>query len=69
MQYAPSLGAALMRRMGPPRARAVSSGRSGYDAAAFLRGKSESRRGGGGSGGGGGGGGSSSAAAAAGGGS
>ncbi len=39
MQYAPSLGWAVMKKVGPARARAVSSGRSGYDVAAILRDK------------------------------
>jgi hypothetical protein len=36
-QYAPSLGAAVLRRVGPSRARALSAGRSGYDVSAMLQ--------------------------------
>lgn len=38
MQYIPSLGTAIMHKLGPPRARAVSAGKSGYNVAAFMRG-------------------------------
>lgn len=37
MQYAPGVGMAILRRVGPKRARALSAGGSGYDVAAFLR--------------------------------
>jgi hypothetical protein len=37
MQYVPSLGWAVMLRIGPKRARAVNDGRSGYDIAKMLR--------------------------------
>jgi hypothetical protein len=59
MQFAPPLGWALLKKVGPARARAVSSGRSGYDVGALLR---DSRRGGEAGGGGGGGGGEEEAA-------
>jgi hypothetical protein len=61
MQYVPPLGWALLKKIGPARARAVSSGRSGYDVSALLREKQQPQQpqggGGGGSGAGGGGGG------------
>lgn len=37
MQYLPSLGWAFMKKIGPSRARAVHSGKSGYDMRALLR--------------------------------
>jgi hypothetical protein len=37
MQYFPPLGWAVLKKIGPARARAVSSGRSGYDVGAMLR--------------------------------
>lgn len=37
MQYAPALGMLVMKHVGPRRARALVSGRSGYDMAAFMR--------------------------------
>lgn len=54
MQYVPSLGWAVLKKIGPARARAVSSGRSGYDVTAILgdsRGEAKAGRGGGGGGG------------------
>eukprot|EP00877_Chromochloris_zofingiensis_P006070 jgi/Chrzof1/1716/Cz10g18120.t1 len=37
MQYAPCLGWLIMKKVGPKRARAVSSGRSGYDVAGIMQ--------------------------------
>ncbi len=37
MQYAPGLGWAVMKKVGPQRARAVNEGRSGYDVNAVLK--------------------------------
>jgi len=53
MQYTPSLGWLIMKKVGPARARAVSSGKNGYDVVRILT-----------SGGGGGGGGSQGGAGA-----
>lgn len=41
MQYAPSLGWAIMKVVGPSRARAVSSGKSGYDVTEMLASKQQ----------------------------
>lgn len=41
MQYAPSLGWAFLKMIGPKRARAVSSGKSGYDVQGLLSGKDD----------------------------
>lgn len=37
MQYAPPLGLAIMKQIGPKRARAISSGESGYNLGAFMK--------------------------------
>jgi dehydrogenase/reductase SDR family protein 7 len=37
MQYAPSLGMAVLKRVGPARAQALKEGRSGYDTAALIK--------------------------------
>lgn len=37
MQYVPQLGLAVMKQIGPKRARALSSGQSGYNVGAFLK--------------------------------
>jgi hypothetical protein len=37
MQYAPRVGMLILKFVGPKRARAISSGRSGYDIGAMLR--------------------------------
>jgi hypothetical protein len=37
MQYVPQLGLAVMKQIGPKRAKAISSGQSGYDLSAMLK--------------------------------
>lgn len=37
MQYAPSLGLAALKRVGPSRVQALREGRSGYDTGALLK--------------------------------
>lgn len=37
MQYVPQLGLAVMKWIGPKRARALSSGQSGYNLSAFMK--------------------------------
>ncbi|KAI7846257.1 hypothetical protein COHA_000237 [Chlorella ohadii] len=41
MQYTPSLGMAVLKRVGPARAQALKEGRSGYDTAALIKSASE----------------------------
>lgn len=42
MQYLPQLGLAVMKQIGPKRARAISSGQSGYNLSAFMKAGSSS---------------------------
>lgn len=41
LQYTPSLGMAVLKRVGPARAQALKEGRSGYDTAALIKSASE----------------------------
>lgn len=37
LQYTPSLGMAVLKRVGPARAQALKEGRSGYDTTAIIK--------------------------------